>query len=69
MDYSAHRREMLRHCLWMLASDVEYALDAADRYERESEGVLEGLGAKVRAEIERKRAEASKARQRQGVAA
>lgn len=51
MDWLEHQRATLRHCLQFAAVDPEYAQWAADRYERESCGVLVGLGEKVRAAI------------------
>lgn len=50
------RREILRHCLWMAAVDPDYAKWAAHRYERESGGVLIGLGAKVEQAIAKREA-------------
>jgi len=47
LDYANHRKRMLRHCLWMANSDQDYAKWAARRYEQESNGVLEGLHARV----------------------
>lgn len=50
------RQEALVHSLWLLdRAGPEYAMHAADKAERESEGVLKGLGARVRKEIAERR--------------
>lgn len=54
--HQAHRRQMLQHCLWMASMDPTYAQWAADKYERESAGALEGLSAKVKGEIAKRKA-------------
>lgn len=43
MDYAAHRRRVLKHCLWLANFDMNYARWAAKRYELDSDGVLTGL--------------------------
>jgi len=53
MDWTEHRRTMLRHCLWMAGISPAYALSAARKYEADSYGVLEGLAQKVEEAIER----------------
>lgn len=47
MDYAAHRQQMLKHCLWLVNLDQSYAKWAARRYEQQSDGVLDGLYARV----------------------
>ncbi len=47
MDLTAHRQRMLRHCLWLANSDQAYAKWAANQYEQQSHGVLDGLHARV----------------------
>lgn len=54
MTIETWRKDALAHCLWLLErAGLEYALDAADRAERQSEGVLAGLGARVRQSAEK----------------
>lgn len=50
------RKEMLSHCLFLLemAGD-EYAIDAADWYEKREEFNLAGLGKRIRQEVEKRR--------------
>lgn len=57
MSIETWRKDALAHSLWLLeTAGQEYALDAADSAERRSEGVLVGLGARVRRTIEEQRA-------------
>lgn len=57
MSIETWRKDALAHSLWLLeAAGQEYALEAADAAERRSEGVLVGLGARVRRTIEEQRA-------------
>lgn len=57
MDRAARRKEMLAYCLKLLEqSDPIYALHAADWYEALEPWHLDGLGARVRREIEKRRA-------------
>ena len=51
MDLDAWRRQSLKHCLWMAAADPGYAQWAAEKAERDSGGLLAGLGDKVRGAI------------------
>lgn len=44
---------MLAHCLWVAEWDQGYALYAAERYERDSEGILIGLHDRVKRTIDR----------------
>ena len=60
MDYTEHRRRMLRGCLSMAVSQPEYAKWAAREYEKNSEGVLDGLYEKVCEAIARHEAEKAK---------
>jgi len=55
MDWTEHRRTMLRHCLWMAGISPAYALSAARLYEDQSCGVLEGLAQKVHDAIEKRK--------------
>ncbi|MBP9149238.1 MAG: hypothetical protein KBG00_10700 [Rhodoferax sp.] len=54
MDIAAHRQRMLRHCLWLANQDPAYAKWAAKQYEQQSDGVLEGLHARVVQTIEKR---------------
>lgn len=59
-DPKAWRREALAHSLVLLEqAGQEYALHAADKAERESDGVLAGLGARVRKEAEKRNVKGS----------
>jgi hypothetical protein len=56
MSLDTWRKDALNHHLWVLEmAGPEYAIDSADRAERASEGVLKGLGAKVRKVVELQR--------------
>ena len=55
-DVSAHRKTMLAHCISLIdRAGKEYALWAAQDYESKSEGVLQGLRARIVKEIEQRR--------------
>lgn len=52
MTAEAWRKAALTHYLWVLEkAGPEYVMHAADEAEKHSEGVLRGLGVRVRAEI------------------
>lgn len=56
MSYETWRKDALAHYVEMLdKAGPECAMYAADEAERKSEGVLSGLGAKVRAVIAERR--------------
>lgn len=54
MNEPDFRKRILKHCLWMANSDQAYAKWAAREYERHSDGILEGLHARVVQTIDRK---------------
>jgi hypothetical protein len=57
MTLDAWRKDAVNHHLWVLEkAGPEYAMDSADRAEKASEGVLKGLGQKVRKVIAEQRA-------------
>lgn len=57
MTLETWRKDALEHSLWLLdTAGREYALQAADEAENTSEGVLAGLGKRLRQEIEKRRA-------------
>ena len=65
MDRAARRKEMLAYCLKLLEqSDPNYAMHAADWYEANEPDWLDGLGARIRKEIEKRRASTSGKRSR-----
>lgn len=49
------RKEVLAHCLLFLERDPEYAMYAADWYEKNEPWSLDGLGQRVRREVEKAR--------------
>lgn len=49
-----HKQSILAHCLWMAEIDKDYALWAAEWYERNEPLLLKNLLPKVRQEIRRK---------------
>lgn len=56
MTYETWRKDALAHYVEMLeTAGPEYVMHAADQAEKNSEGVLSGLGAKVRAVIAERR--------------
>lgn len=64
MDRAARRKEMLAYCLKVLdQSDPIYAMHAADWYEANEPQDLDGLGQRVRREIEKRRAADASRRQ------
>lgn len=54
MDYEAHKRKTLAHCLQFVETDPDYALWAAGEYERTAPWLLTNLQAKVRQAIARR---------------
>lgn len=57
MHDKQRRRDMLAYCLKVLdQAGAEYALWAADWYEKNEPEVMVGLGARMRKEVERRRA-------------
>lgn len=56
MTLATWRKDAMAHCVWLLkVGGQEYALHAADKAERESGGVLDGLGKALREAIEARR--------------
>jgi flagellar biosynthesis chaperone FliJ len=55
MDWQPYRQQMLRHCLSMARLDERYAIWAAGDYESKSYGVLDGLQARVKELIEKRK--------------
>lgn len=51
IDYAAHYRSIRDHLIDFARLDRAYAIDAAQRYERESFGALKGLAADVKAAL------------------
>ena len=50
------RADMHGHCLWLLdKAGPEYAMTAADWYEANEPWHLDGLGKRIRADIEKRR--------------
>lgn len=61
VDPKAWRREALAYHLGLIEqADPEYAMRAADDAEKASEGVLSGLGARVREAVAARRAKGAK---------
>lgn len=59
VDLSNFKAAAFRHCLRLLdhpAAGEPCALHHADEWEQKSEGLLDGLGARVRQEVEKRRA-------------
>lgn len=66
MDYEAHKRKTLAHCLQFVETDPDYALWAAGEYERTAPWLLTNLRRKVAQAVERSRASAPAADSAQG---
>lgn len=58
MDYEAHKRKTLAHCLMLADRDPTYALWAAREYERTMPWLLTNLARVVQAHIAKSRASA-----------
>jgi len=39
VDITAHRQQMLKHCLWLASLDPAYAIWASQRYEQQLRGL------------------------------
>lgn len=61
MDFQAHKKRVLIHCMSMAKTQKQYAISAAEWYEVNSCGLLTGLHAKV-LELLEKRSESGKDR-------
>jgi len=62
-DIPAHRQSMLAHSISLIdRAGVEYALWAAQDYESKSDGVLQGLRARIVKEIEQRRINAAQSK-------
>lgn len=62
MDRAQTRSEFFAHCLWLLErAGRDYAIHAADWYEKTLPDWLSGLGARIRREAEKRLVEVADA--------
>lgn len=52
-DPQAHKAAILKHCLWMAERDPDYAIAAAEWYERNDPTILRNLKRVVKREVSR----------------